>query len=68
MRFTTEFGEVTTSIPYFNFQSPKKVIDITLTPPDLDGWGVTCSVPADTEINQQVCEQWASQAIQLIKD
>ncbi len=68
MKFTTEFGVVTVSDPYFNYSLMEKAIDLTLTPPDLDGWGVSCSVPSDTEINQQKADKWASEAICLLKD
>ncbi len=67
-KFTTEFGVVSVSKPYFNYTIMEEVVDLMLIPPDLDGWGVSWSAPPDTQMNQQKAQEWASEAIRMLKD
>lgn len=67
-RFETKFGTVRVGEPYWHIDYPVQVVDLTLTPPELDGWGVSCDVSARQEITQEFVEGWASVAIKLIKD
>ena len=69
MKITTKHGVVTVKEPFFSWLSLCEVIELTLTPPNLDGWAVSKEIKVSDmscEITKQFLEQWADEAITLI--
>ncbi|MGF1704147.1 hypothetical protein L4D09_28065 [Photobacterium makurazakiensis] len=63
--YATAYGTVTLKPRHYNRQVNDFVIELKLTPPNLWGWGVTATFPAEMEskITPEFAIVWASEAI-----
>ncbi|EGQ8449053.1 hypothetical protein GTP59_19830 [Vibrio alginolyticus] len=64
----TQFGQVTTSAPYFSHQLGCEVINLTLIKPENDnnGWGISRECPSNVSLTNQFLNMFARDAAQVM--
>lgn len=64
----TQFGEVSTSAPYFSHVLGCRVVNMTLVKPEnkANGWGISRECPADISLTPEFLNMFAREATNVM--